>query len=141
MPCFASNIVGSMKKPFSYGLPLSFFPPQMSLAPSSTPISMYLRIFSSCSSLETGPTSTFGSIGSPIFKASVLVNNFPMTSSYTFPWTINRLVAVHLWPAVPKAPKSTPSMARSMLASSIIISGFFPPNSKPTLFIEAEALE
>src|SRR5579862_1439316 len=40
-----------------------------------------------------------------------------------------RLVAVQLWPVVPKPPHNPPSMARSRLASSSTIMGFFPPNS------------
>src|ERR1044071_1958567 len=40
-----------------------------------------------------------------------------------------RLVAVQRCPVVPKAPHSAPSTARSRLASSSTIIGFFPPSS------------
>src|SRR6185437_15398810 len=40
-----------------------------------------------------------------------------------------RLVAVQRWPVVPNPPQIPPSMARSRLASSRTIIGFFPPSS------------
>src|SRR6266571_4754204 len=40
-----------------------------------------------------------------------------------------RLVAVQRCPVVPKAPQSAPSTAKSRLASSSTIIGFFPPSS------------
>src|SRR5882724_11313458 len=41
-----------------------------------------------------------------------------------------RLVAVQRCPVVPKAPHNPPSMAKSRLASSSTIMGFFPPSSR-----------
>src|SRR5260370_929112 len=52
-----------------------------------------------------------------------------MNPLYTPFCTMIRLVAVQRWPVVPKPPQSPPSMARSRLASSRTIMGFFPPSS------------
>src|SRR3989337_2359430 len=49
-------------------------------------------------------------------------------------------VAVHRWPAVPKAPNRTPSIKRPRSASSIARIAFFPPSSSPTLIIFLAAL-
>src|SRR3972149_6494002 len=53
---------------------------------------------------------------------------------WTFSWTISLLAAVHRWPEVQNAPHNAPSTARSSLASSMTIMGFFPPISHEISF-------
>ena len=77
----------------------------------------------------SGPTSVFSSRPGPSRSRSARSQIILRSRSWTFSCTTSRLVAVHRWPVVPKAPHSTPSSARSKSASSITSIAFLPPIS------------
>ena len=126
------NMVGRKKYP---GRGLVRLPPKTSLAPSFAPICTYLSTFARCPPFMSGPISTLSSRPLPAFSPLALRTSFLWNSGRIFPSTMTRLAAVHRCPVVPKAPQSTPSTARSILASSMTIMGFLPPSSSETLFM------
>ena len=127
------NMVGSKKCPGSPGS--ARLPPVNRFAPSFFPITVYFSIFSSWDRLMTGPISVSVFSPSPSFRDLVLARSFCVNSSFTFSCTMTLLAAVQRCPVVPKAPQTTPSTARSISASSIMMIGFLPPSSSDTRFM------
>lgn len=75
-----------------------------------------------------------GLLPGPTLSFLILASNFLVNAGATFLCTIILEAAVQRWPVVPKAPQRIPSTAKSRLASSMTMMGFFPPSSRPIFF-------
>jgi len=120
------KIVGANQNPFSG---MSHGALQRS-APSRSPMSLRVRMRSSCSAELIAPMSVFLSSGSPRRRVMRRCFRRSTTSSWMFSCTSRRLPAQHTWPWLKKMPLTMPSTAWSMGASSKTMLAALPPSSR-----------
>ena len=81
-----------------------------------------------------GPTSVASSMGFPNRTFFASATNASVKASATLSNTYTRSMDVHTCPAFKKPPQDVPLAATSISASSQMITGSFPPNSRETFF-------
>ena len=126
------KMVGSTNQPSPHSGRVALAPPSAVCTPSDFAMSMYLRTFSSCGRLVTGPTCVSISIGLPIFAVLANATSFSTNWSWIDCCTSRREPAMHVWPVAAKIPEIAPLTALSISASSKTILGDFPPSSMLT---------
>ena len=120
------RIVGCIKAPSL----LLRVPPKINFAPASTALLTCSAMRTAAASLESGPSSVFGSIGSPMTKFFIFSVNFVRNSSVTSSKTINRFEATQHSPLLLIRPIIPHLTALSISASSRTIKASLPPSSK-----------
>ncbi len=77
----------------------------------------------------TGPWLVLSSIPLPILNWFTAATNFSTNASYMPSWTIILFAQIQVWPELRYFATRAPATARSISASSKIITGALPPNS------------
>jgi hypothetical protein len=91
------------------------------------------------SSVASGPTSTFGSIGSPTRNAAAASTKRRSKSSAIGSATMNRFAAIHDWPLLIIRAFTAILIASSRSALGITTNGSLPPSSSTVFLIRAPA--
>ena len=101
-------------------------------APSASPTSASSRIRSSCAAELIAPMSVFLSSGSPSRSVDIRRRSLRSSSSATDSCTSSRVPAQQTWPWLKKTPRTIPSTAWSIGASSKTMFAALPPSSSVT---------
>src|SRR5664280_1487471 len=109
------------------------------VAPLALASSTWAAMVSRAAALTNGPTSVAGSNGSPTDRAAIPDTKPSVKASAMSACTMNRLAAMHAWPAFRTRACTPTDTARSTSADGSTMNGSLPPSSSTTFFPAAPA--